>query len=971
MSRYIVKFLRRYSITFKHGYRKEVITHGKTYARQIFDSSIYPCGAVKWLLFTLGINVWLRDKFIIMRFFATFASFTLLLLSACSAPVEGDQTATASHQDTIPHAQLGDNVTPLEYRLDMVMNPDDTHFKGVVEIDVNIAKPTQKIWLHGKHMTVTDAVATQSNGDLIDLTFTELPTADAPSGVAYLTSKEIIPAGTATLRLPYSTPYNLSLNSAYKVERNGEAYIVTQFEALGAREAFPSFDEPRFKVPFTLSISAPNEDFVYANTPVTKKEDVGGGWTKHHFATTRPLPTYLIAFGAGPYDVIDYDPLPATAVRDRTIPLRGITAKGSGDQIIYALENTAGILEALEEYFGIPYPYEKMDLIAAPDYAFGAMENPGAIVYREYLLLMNENSALSQKRAYARVHSHELAHQWFGNLVTPYWWEDIWLNEAFATWMGNKGTHLWKPEGNFDRLTLNAALGAMNIDTLSTTRKVREPLERSENVMDQFDGITYRKGGGVLDMFESYLGTDRFQAGVRLHMKRYADDVATADDFFQSIADGSKDTTVVAAMKSFVDQAGLPLVYQTIECGTDVDCKTPSLTFTQSRYAPLGSKTQQGQIWQIPVCAKVGYDDGSKPKKVCKLFTDKNGGVALPDSKKPTWVMPNENGAGYYRFNLDNEGWAALLNNLDHLNTREVLATQDSLEASFRAGKVDSQIFLQGMAQFASHPEYDVASSAGGLLGWMWDNLPKSSRSDQARLINDLYADRYTRIVGTDTVEGNLLTPSLARLLMFNAGDSALKEDYAARGVDYLGLNGEPNKQAIAPNLLSSALRAAAITQPLDVFDPLMNMVKNGSSFEKGAAIGALAQVTNPALAERLRMAALNDTEIFTGRQATSLILTMLGNDMHREATWDWFKENFDTFVSSRVPDVRIGGVPGYGSNFCSLERRNEVKAFMESKADLIPGYERSLRQTLERIELCTALTNAKSEEMVEALASR
>ena len=174
--------------------------------------------------------------------------------------------------------------------------------------------------------------------------------------------------------------------------------------------------------------------------------------------------------------------------------------------------------------------------------------------------LLNENSPLNQKRAYNGVHSHELAHQWFGNLVTPVWWEDIWLNEAFATWAGNKGTALAYPDGNYDRNTLNSALGAMNIDTLSTTRKVREPLARSENVMDQFDGITYRKGGGVLSMFESFVGEEAFQKGVRLHMDRYADDVATGDDFFQSIADGSGNPNVVEAMKSFVDQPGLPLV---------------------------------------------------------------------------------------------------------------------------------------------------------------------------------------------------------------------------------------------------------------------------------------------------------------------------------------------------------------------------------------------------------------------------
>ena len=904
---------------------------------------------------------------------AALGAIAVLIVGGCNnAP---SQTGAPEPSDTnaIPHAQLGDNVTPLTYRIDMVINPDDAAFKGVAEIDVEIKSETSKIWLHGKHMTVSDASAAWPDGTTIPLTFTEVPAVDAPSGVAYLTSETPLPQGKAVLRLPYSTPFNTALNSAYKVERAGEAYIVTQFEPLGAREAFPSFDEPRFKVPFSLSISAPNADFVYANTPEVSTEDIGGGWTKHSFATTRPLPTYLVAFGVGPYDVVEHDPLPPTEVRDRAVPLRGIAAKGSGDQLGYALKNTAGILEELEAYFGIAYPYEKLDLIAAPDYAFGAMENPGAIVYREYLLLMTEQSSLSQRRAYARVHSHELAHQWFGNLVTPYWWEDIWLNEAFATWMGNKGTHLWNPDGNFDRITLNASLGAMNIDTLSTTRKVREPLERSENIMDQFDGITYRKGGGVLDMFESYLGEDRFQAGVRLHMQRYADDVATADDFFQSIADGSKDETVVDAMKSFVDQPGLPLVSAKIDCGSD-NCKKPSMIVTQSRYAPLGSKTQQGQVWQIPVCATVGYSaavQGESTEKVCSLVKSKEETITLPLRGRPDWVMPNANGAAYYRFSLDADGWTALLGNLDKLNTREVLAAQDSLTAAYRAGEVDSSVFLLGKRAFANHPEYDVVSKAGALISWMYDDLPAETRGDLARLIKDMYAKRYARITGTDTVEGNLLAPTLARTLMTKGGDAALQAEFAAKGAAYLGLDGTPNKKAAAPNMLANAIRAVMRVRAEDAYAPLMAMVKDGSSFEKGAAIGALTQVRDPALAAVLREAALNDTDTFTGRQASSLVQTMLGNEHIRGATWDWFKDNFDAFVPSRVPDVRIGGVPSYGGGFCTLERRDEVVAFMESKAALIPGYERSLLQTAEGIELCAALTKAKGAEMIKALAAR
>ena len=885
-----------------------------------------------------------------------------VLMAGCSPKDNIAATATPDTKSelSIPQAQLPGNVIPKAYRLDMRINPDATGMSGVVSIDVNLTEDISLIWMHGKEMSVSSATAL-IDGETIPLSYTAVDAAEAPSGIAYLSSEKNLPKGAVTLELTYETPYNLALNSAYKVTRGEDNYIVTQMEPLGAREAFPSFDEPKYKVPFTLSITSPADDVVYANTPEVAAIPQDDGWVKHEFATTRPLPSYLIAFGVGPYDVVEYADLPPTDLRSRPIPLRGLTARGKGEDITYGLKNTAGILEAIEGYFGIPYPYEKLDIIAAPDYAFGAMENPGAIVYREYLMLMDESSALSQKRAYASVHSHEIAHQWFGNLVTPVWWEDIWLNEAFATWMGNKGITLWKPDGDFGRNTLKASLGAMNIDTLSTTRKVREPLERSENVMDQFDGITYRKGGGVLDMFESYLSEEKFQAGVRLHMKRYADDVATGDDFFQSIADGSGNPDVVNAMKSFVDQPGLPIISAKLK----QDGGETVLDLSQGRYAPLGSAVTQGQSWQIPVCAKFGY--GNDTVKSCTLMKDVSGNLSSGRKGKADWVMPNQNGAGYYRFSLDTDGWIALLGNLNKLNSRELLTVQDSLESAFRAGKVEASVFISGMEEFAKSPEYDVASAAGDWLGWMYERLPETSRADVADLTRDMYSARYKNIVGKDTIEGNLLTPTLAARLVNFGDDTKLKTDFAKKGRAYIG----GNKKAISPNLLSRALGATMKDGNMAMAADLLEMAKNGSSFEKGAAISALAQTKDSDIHGMLLDTALVDQDTLTGRQATSLITALLRSDEFSDQTWEWIKSNFTQFVSSRVPDVRKGGMPGFARNFCTLERRDEAKAFFEKNAKIIPGYERSLAQTLESIELCAALKAAKAEETALALAAR
>ncbi len=896
-----------------------------------------------------------------------------VMFVACQAATDVSSTSNAvvaSAELNIPHAQLPETVTPKSYQIDMMIDPTQEGMSGTVAIEAVINEDADRIWIHAKEMSVSSAKIEYANGETKFLTFIAIPEEDAPSGLAYLTADGKIPSGDGVITLEYETPYNQNLNSAYQVKRGENAYIVTQFEPLGAREAFPSFDEPKYKVPFTLSITSPSDELVLSNTPKTGTISVEIGdaaWTKHQFATTRPLPTYLIAFAVGPYEMNDFGTIPPNSIRKTPLELRAIAAKGQGKNLEFALKGTEPILTALEEYFGTPYPYEKLDLIAAPEYAFGAMENPGAIVYREYLLLLGENSPLSQKRAYDRVHSHELAHQWFGNLVTPVWWEDIWLNEAFATWMGNKAIDIAYPDANYDRVTLNASLGAMNIDTLSTTRKVREPLTRSENVMDQFDGITYRKGGGVLSMFESYLGEEAFQKGVRMHMDRYADDVATGDDFFKSIAEGSGNPDVVDAMKSFVDQPGLPLVKAQIF--TDQAKGSGAFTgiiLSQSRYAPLGSKTQQGQIWQIPVC--IAYGQNGKSNKQCTLLDQNETQMKIPG--EVDWVTLNQNGAGYYRFTLDTKAWADLVGNIDQLNTREALTVLDSLVAAFRAGEVESSVFLDGMSAFATHPEYDVASGSTRLLGFMESELA-DSRDDLARHVTQTYKSRYNRIVGTDTVEGDLLAPTLANLLIRLGQDKEITNKMVKAGSEYLGLDGDANKSAVAPNMLGLALRETMREKGEAAYDALLDMAANGSSLEKGAAAGALSSIQSDTVYERLLTdVVLAEDSPLTGRQAGTVLGGLLRSEKYGEQTWDWFKANIVAYAK-KVPDVRKGGLPGAGGNFCSLERLDEVREFVEANAELMPGYERSLLQTLESIELCAALKDAKADELAEALKAR
>ena len=887
---------------------------------------------------------------------------TLLLISCSTKNVESFYSI-----DDIPHGKLPTNITPVSYKLDLKIDPDDEEFSGNVEISVLISKATNIIWIHSKNIKALNATAT-INDINYPLEFTQISDSLAPSGIGILSSNEQLPKGSAIIKIEYTTPYNKSLNSAYKVTRDEENYIVTQFEPLGAREAFPSFDEPRFKVPFKVSITSPKSDFVYFNTPVVSAMTTKEGWIKHDFLLTKPLPSYLIAFGVGPYDINNYGYIPPNSVRDRPIRLRGITSKGLSNKITYGLSGTEAILTSLEEYFGIPYPYEKLDLIAAPDYAFGAMENPGAIVYREYLILLDEDSSDSQKRSHNGVHSHELAHQWFGNLVTPVWWEDIWLNESFATWMGNKGTDIVYPGEGYDRVTIRNALRTMNLDALSSTRMIREPLEYSENVMNQFDSITYRKGGGVLSMFENFIGEDKFQKGVQIHLNKFSNATASSDDFFDSIAEGAGDRELSKAIKSFVDQPGLPFVKFTSQCKSDLINNTKYktiLSMSQTRYLQLGDAVKTNQKWQIPICIK--YNNNGEKKEQCQLITERKKNIEIPGCAD--WLMPNSKGIGYYRFNLEQDSWMKLFNNIMKLDVEEVLALQDSFLAAYKSGDISSGLLMDGLISFSKHPEYDIITGSSSILSFLYKF--SNAKEEFKEFVRDMYQDRYNLISGNSISFDDQLESTLAYYLVTYNVDSDLVSKIANQGDNYLGFIDNSEYQTVKPNMLSLALSKSMQSDNFMSFDPLLNLMINGTSFEKSAALYAIGSTESKLIAAKIRSYILSEDSKITGRQSLGLISNLMRNPKHRDETWEWLKFNFYDFVTTKVPDVRLGGMPSIANGFCSKEDAMKVKKFFTSVSKIIPGYELSLKQTVERINMCSALNNKKLKEFDEVLRQR
>jgi alanyl aminopeptidase len=888
-----------------------------------------------------------------------------VLLSACSEsespqPQAVSRELIAMSAGEAPVGQLDKSVMPRHYRLELTVDPRRDRFSGQTEIDITLQEPRDQLWLHGKHLEVTEVWLDTGSDGRIAANYEE----KLESGVALITLESPATAGDATLHFSYSAPFNTSSNALFKVVRGEDAYAASQFEPIAARQVFPGFDEPGFKVPFDLALVTPADDVAVTTTPEKTLTALDDGMVRRTFETTRPMPTYLLAFAIGPYDVVDYGPIPPNEIRDRPLPLRGVTARGQGEQMRYALDQTGGILTALEEYFGMPYPYRKLDLIAIPESFGGAMENVGAITYDEWLVLMDETSSLEQRRATIAVQAHEMAHMWFGDLVTPDWWTDIWLNESFATWMSYKAADAYWPDGEYSRSTLKEALNAMQSDSLAAAREIREPITNSDNIIGAFDGITYEKGGGVLAMLERYTGEEAFQEGVRLHMARHADGNANADSFIASVAEGSGAGEIDAAFKSFIAQPGVPLVSVEVNCA---EGQQPSIDVSQSRYAPLGSSIDtSASQWLIPMC--ISYDSDGASKSNCTMLRESNQTIMLDADTCPSQLLPNADGAGYYRFTM-NESWMdGLVEKASSLPAPEALVLADSLDASFRVGQTRAASYVTGMATLVNHPDWDVAQFAMDRLENSINILNAEEQDQVSSALGSIIKPRYLLLAGASDEGSEILRQRMQRFLVVVARDPELRAPLAAQAAARIGMNGEPDLNTVPVDEMETVFSVGVQELGEPFFDLLLaqSLASEDPGF-RNSAFGALARVEDPVLINKLQAAMMGGA--FNGTELVGILFRQMAREASSELTFNWLIAN-DEAVIDMLPEHFLSSLfPSLGSYFCSDGRADEWETFVKSNADRLPGYERKLAQATESIRLCTALRGAQGSDLLATLA--
>ena len=855
-----------------------------------------------------------------------------------------------------PEFRLPGTVRPVQYSAELTVVPAQDSFSGIIDIGLEVRESTALIWLNASGLTIRQASLTQG-GD----TLAARVVAGGSDFAGFALERPVSP-GAGVLHVVYSG--QISSRSSAGIFRNqvgGEWYAFTQFEAIDARRAFPCFDEPSFKVPWQLTLHVKREHMALSNTPQVSQAEEPGGMKAVRFARTRPLPSYLVAFAAGPFEAVD-----AGTAGAKKVPLRVIVPHGMTEQAKYAAEATPQLLNTLEDYFGIPYPYDKLDSVAVPLFG-GAMENAGLITYGQSIILAKPaEDSLERRRGYASVAAHEMAHMWFGDLVTTAWWNDIWLNEAFATWMSSKTIGRWKPEWHAEVSAAVATQGAMAIDSLLSARQIRQPALSNGDIANAFDGITYQKGAAVIAMFEHWLSEESFRAGVRGYLSEHADGNAAAPDFLAALSKAAG-RDVAPAFSSFLDQPGVPLVSGDVKCG-----EPARLALSQRRFLPLGSHAPAGALWQIPVCARSA---GGSRSGSCTLVAEPSASAALPAGAPcPPWLLLNDAGAGYYRVLYP----GALLGRLTagggaSLSPVERVGLVGDVAALFRGGQIPGADALRTAAEFANDPTRQVVSTTIGLVSRVGASLvPPEREPDYQRFVRKVYGARAQELGWTprpgesgDADDAGLLRPELLHFVANEGADAGLIAEAIRLASQWLDDRGH-----IAPDMVSAVLETAAAHSGRPLYDRMAReLAKAADPTERRELLAAMAAFRDPAIV-KANFQLLLDGAV-DPREANPLLFGPLADPRTRAIPFELVRDNYDRLVST-LPDGTVGGfsayLPSVGRAFCDRTHRDALEAFFKDRSARTTGGARVLAQTLEAIDQCIAIREAQGPGVTEFL---
>jgi puromycin-sensitive aminopeptidase len=834
---------------------------------------------------------------------------------------------------------LPESSRPSKYRIKLQPDLKNFTFDGEQSVDIQVLEPTSKIVLNSVDLKINSATLHAMGTTLTNPSISM----DKDAETATLDFGETIQPGDALLEMAFTGELNDKLMGFYRSEytsQDGETrYLATtQFEPTDARRAFPCWDEPAKKATFEVTLVFSDEYQAVSNTPAVEEAVPGPGLKSVRFAETPIMSTYLLAFIVGHLVSVEQRAEGGTMVGVWTTP-------GKEAQASFALDTSVKLLGYFNDYFGIPYPLAKLDHIAIPDFAAGAMENWGAVTYRETALLVDpDNSSAGTRQRVAEVIAHEMAHMWFGDLVTMEWWDDLWLNESFASWMGNKAVDWLFPEWEMWTQFVNMDTNrALSLDGLKNSHPIEQAVKNPAEVSQLFDAISYSKGASVIRMLENFLGEETFRNGLNRYLSGHMYDNARTQDLWSALETESGQP-VTAIMDSWVKQMGYPV----LQVESERSGGKTTLSVTQERFVYdrlLGESEPDTEVWRVPISAsQAGHDSGITVMDGRQAQLDVPGGT-------DGWVKLNPLQTGFFRVNYSTEDWQRLVPPIEslELHATDRLGIQNDAYALSRAGLLPVTQFLS-LAQ-AYRNENDAS---------VWSDLASNLRDIEQLISEDPVHPKYqafardifgpaAKKIGWEPQSGEGHLDALLRSTVLSQSGSYHDPDITAQATERFNKYLQ-NRDTLAPDLRGVVFALAAQSGGKEVYDSIWELEgETDLAEEKIRLLMALSRFQEPELLNATLADSLSSK--VRSQDSITLVAAVAANPKGRNLAWDFVKSNWAEF------DRRYGG-GGFGlmrlvsicSHFNSQEKADDVDSFFAEHP--APAAERTIRQAMERVRL-------------------
>jgi len=829
-------------------------------------------------------------------------------------------------------ARLPVSVIPDHYAITITPDLAAEKFSGQETIDVDVKEPIDTITFHSVDLDLHDVVVA-SGSKLLNPTVT----LDAPNEMASLKFSQTVPPGKASIRISFNGSLGAQLRGLYLSKTPARKYAVTQFESIDARRAFPCFDEPAMKATFDITLVVDNGDTAISNGAIASDTPAGPGKHAIRFRNTLKMSTYLVAMLVGDFQCV------TGGVDD--IPIRVCSVPGMQNLSKFALSAAEAAVSFYDKYYAIKYPFGKLDLIGIPDFEAGAMENAGAITFRETALLLDDKTAsVEAKRGVAGVIAHEIAHQWFGDLVTMKWWDDIWLNEGFATFMAPKPLIAWHPEWRNDLDQVNGTNGSLGIDSTRSTRPIRQKAETRNEINALFDGIAYGKTAAVLRMEENWVGEETFRDGIRAYLKKYSYGNAAAEDWWGTMTTATKQPFDVV-MKSFVDQTGAPLLHATEACGED---GKRTVTITQERLLPRNAPAAP-QSWTIPIC---GHEAGAPAASPCRLISKPADTYVTAACDRPIFL--SRNGAGYFVTDYSSTMRSGLRAHVGEMPPAEQISLHGNEWLLVRAMREDVADYLALLRAMPRPAERPLVAAIGNNIEFLNSRLV----DDTNRAAWQAYVRQAMRGYAPLTWEapaGETGEQRIMRAMALGVLGVAGQDPEVITGARRMAEQYMIDPSSVDAVIADRALGIAAINGDEAFFDKVLEHVKTAPTPEVAQRYRDLI----PGFRDPKLIARAVDY-IYSDQVRSQDLPNMAGglffNPAAKQIAWNAAKAHWDV-LNQKIPSA-IGSITGATATFCDAASKADVQAFFATHSP--GGGERSLKRAMEAIDNCIAFKNAE-----------